>query len=453
MKSSYKIGALLSAALLLVLGLYAFTDWLPDVSALGAALSGGGALMAQTLMVPTEVKEALAEIKDGIAGAGAKTTKALERLEQLTKEHEALQRELDSLRRSTLMAGAFKPDISRGKFVSDSCARFLASIAIVGAEKNGKLTHLKSDRETVLKGCFETLGLEQRAALTTADIPLPTNYRAEVVELIWEFGQARKYAMVVPLSGSSNKLPRLKTSPAFGFITQSAPLDGKSPQIEWVTMNPEKAGGIVRIPSEIDADSIVALGQFIARYIATEMARFEDTVLFAADGTATYKGMSGVGLASITLGKSVLLGAGKTAPSDVSLADFRALRRQVSTAALGRSAYYLNLTWESRLVAFNTSANGQVYVPNGANGATLDGFQIRWVDVLPVYGTDPNAGAIPIIFGAMEYQALGIRSGLTVDTSSEVYFETDEIGVRALERLVIGRMADDALAALKLAAA
>ncbi|HTD65779.1 MAG TPA: phage major capsid protein, partial [Candidatus Limnocylindria bacterium] len=186
-------------------------------------------------------------------------------------------------------------NIARGQFVSDGCARFLASVAIVGAEKHGKLTHLKSDREAILKGCFETLGMEQRAALTTADIPLPTNFRAEVVELVWEYGSGRKYAMVVPLSGSSNKLPRLKTSPAFGFTTQSAPLDGKSPQFEWVTMNPEKAGGIVRIPSEIDADSIVALGQFIARYIAREMARWEDTVLFMADGTATYKLMSGVG--------------------------------------------------------------------------------------------------------------------------------------------------------------
>ena len=216
-------------------------------------------------------------------------------------------------------------------------------------------------------------------------------------------------------------------------------------------MNPEKAGGIVRIPSEIDADSIVALGQFIARYIAREMARWEDTVLFTADGTATYKLMSGVGKASITLGKSVLLSAGKTAPSDATLADFRALRRQVSTAALGMSAYYLNLTWENRLVSFNNNTNGQVYVPNGANGATLDGFPLRWVDVLPVYDTAPNAGAIPIIFGAMEYQALGIRSGLAIDTSADVYFESDEIAIRALERLVIGRMADDALAALKLA--
>jgi len=162
-KKVFKIGAWLAAALLITLGLYAFTDWLPHVSALGATV-GGDALMAQgTIMVPSEVQEALSEIRQGIEGTATKQTRANERLDQLAKEHEALQKELGSLRRATLSAGAFRPNIARGQFVSDGCARFLASVAIVGAEKHGKLTHLKSDREAILKGCFETMRWSYRS--------------------------------------------------------------------------------------------------------------------------------------------------------------------------------------------------------------------------------------------------------------------------------------------------
>jgi hypothetical protein len=55
-----------------------------------------------------------------------------------------------------------------------------------------------------------------------------------------------------------------------------------------------QAGGLIRLPSELDADSIVALGQFIARYAAREIAKWEDTVLFIADGTGTYDSLKGV---------------------------------------------------------------------------------------------------------------------------------------------------------------
>jgi hypothetical protein len=59
----------------------------------------------------------------------------------------------------------------------------------------------------------------------------------------------------------------------------------KSPQIAFVQFDAQKAGGIVRIPTEIDADSIVPMGQFIARYGARNLARWEDTVFFNADGS------------------------------------------------------------------------------------------------------------------------------------------------------------------------
>src|SRR5438105_12708435 len=240
--------------------------------------------------------------------------------------------QLDKLRK-TQLAGLGKPVLRAGQAVSDGCARHLAAIFILSAEVQGKL-HDHRQRESLLGLASDFLGVQQRAALTTTDIPMPIIYGEEVAELVWQFGQFRRYATVYPLGSLTTKLPKLSTSPAFGVIAQSGSVGEKSPQIAFVTFTAFKSGGLVRIPSEIDADSIVPLGQFLARYIAREMARWEDTVGYLGDGSGTYGSVSGIGKKADTLGYKVQLATTKTKPSDITLTDLRSLRGKVDGSAL-----------------------------------------------------------------------------------------------------------------------
>ena len=102
----------------------------------------------------------------------------------------------------------------------------------------------------------------------------------------------------------------------------------------FVTFTAEKSGGIVRIPSEIDADSIVSVGQFVARYGAREMAKWEDTWGFLADGGGTYESVKGVVQIARDNSKTVVLASTKTHPSDATLADFRTLRTKLLSSAM-----------------------------------------------------------------------------------------------------------------------
>jgi len=52
-------------------------------------------------------------------------------------------------------------------------------------------------------------------------LPMPTDYGRQVVELVWQYGQFRKYATRYPLGTLRRCLPTLKTSPSFGFIDQA----------------------------------------------------------------------------------------------------------------------------------------------------------------------------------------------------------------------------------------
>lgn len=337
--------------------------------------------------------------------------------------------------------------VRRPGHVTEECARHLGGIAVLAGLRGGQL---KGDRyEGLVK---DVLGMEARTALTSSDIPLPESYGSEVVELVSQYGAARQFGIVYPLGSGTTKLPRLKTSPAFGLIAGSGAVTEVSPQTEWVTFTPEKFGGLVRLPTEIDEDSIFAVGQFVARYAAREMAKVEDTQFFLSTGAGSGVNGSVKGLCVSTINNSkvVQLGSTKTKYSDATLANIRAIRAVVDSAALGMGSYFMHPSFEQHLAGLNTSGD-KPYQANGVRGATLDGFPINWVDIMPAYSTSANASKVFMLFGDLSYQYLGIRRGLQFDVSREAGFTTDEILVRALERLTVGLMATGAVAGLETA--
>lgn len=403
-------------------------------------------------MEPTiidEFRQGLTQIRTGVEQTQHEITDLNSALQQVRSDNEKTRNELEKLRR-TQLSGNGKPILRAGQAVSEACARHLAAIFVLSAESQGKL-HDHKQRESLIGLACDFLGVQQRAALTASDIPLPTEFASEVVELVWQFGQFRRYATVYPLGGLTSKLPKLSTSPAFGVVAQSAAVPEKSPQFAFVTFTAFKSGGVVRVPSEIEADSIVALGQFLARYIAREMARWEDTVGYLGDGTGTYGSVSGIGKKADTLSNKIQLATTKTKPSDIVIADLRNLRGKVDGSALANGAYYMHPTMES----FLSGLNGSSYVPyvaSGPNGPTFEGFPVHWIGVMPIYDQIAHASQYQVYFGDHSYWYFGERSGLDVMVSRDVYFATDEVGIRALERFDIQLMADAATSVLQLAA-
>jgi len=293
---------------------------------------------------------------------------------------------------------------------------------------------------------------EKRTALTTSDIPLPTEYEGQLVELVKEYGSFRRHATTYPMGAGDTKLPKLGTDPTFGLIAMSGTVTEKSPTISWVDFSAKKWGGTVRLPSEIDQDSLVAMGQFLARYIARQMANVEDRVGWLADGSGTYASLEGATDRVVDNSKVVTLTTGNTASEDIALADLRSARRLVNEAVLGMSAYYMNITMEGLLQGLTDDKNQKVYQFNGAQGATLDGFPVRWVSVLPANSATAAVSTVPVLFGDASYWYLGDRGAMRLDVSNEAGFETDEIMYRALKRFTVEEMATDHMAGVRLAA-
>ena len=362
-------------------------------------------------------------------------------------------------------------------FVTNECAKALTSVFILDCQKLGALAGAIRDvsaRKRAVEIAAETLGYETvvdkdtgeittKAALTGTEIPLPTIYMPQIVELVWKFGQARQFATVYPLGAGTVKLPRLKAGEDdFGFLGvgtagMSAAIGEKKVTAELVTFTANKAGGLIRIPTELDEDTFIQLGQFLARYIGRQLAKLEDKTVFLGDGTATYANITGVGpycVANPTY--LVSMAAGKVKPSDATIANFRKMRSQVSDAVLnsGNAAYYLKPTMEQLLVTFNTIGQPLIYRPQQGNSpATLDGFPIRWIGVGQGYAEVAAPATFLGFFGDLSYVYLGERGSVRVEVSKEVFFATDEVAMRALERIDVQLLAIDAMSALQTAAA
>lgn len=424
-----------------------------------AAHGCGLALAAAVPLVLTEeqVKEfqgILGEIKGGWADIKAlpATFKSLQDDTAQFKQH------LDEVRRLVVARAPSSPVRRPAGGVSDSCARHLAAQFVVHCEKSGKLEALCSlpaQRDALVQFARGTFNLGTRAALTGADIPLPNEYGGEIRELISEFGVARRCMSPYPIGMGTARPARMGARPAFGAIAMSAPFTEKSPNLTLASLESHKIGGIVRLPRELDEQSVVAMGHFLARYGAVEFARAEDTFAFLANGQADFDNVCGIVQVATDTGHVVSLGAGKTHPSDATLEDLRALRRMVDKAALnGRlSAYYLDTTWETRLPAFRTQQEPNVYqrLPDGS--AILDGYPIVWTDVLEAYGTGVSAGKPIAVFGALAFWWLGEHGTARIDSSEHVWFANDQLAIRFIEEIDFDYAASNATAALLTAGA
>jgi HK97 family phage major capsid protein len=212
----------------------------------------------------------------------------------------------------------------------------------------------------------------------------------------------------------------------------------------------------------LEEDTFIPIGQFLARYIARQLAKLEDKTLFIADGSGTYANVTGIATyCSTNNSYQQQLAAGKTKPGDATLDDFRNTRALVSPAVLATmaatggtsAAYYLHPSFEPLLRSFNKYPNFIVF--EYVNGKPVfDGWPVRWIGVSQPYSSKTAAPNTAIaFFGDLSYWFLGERGAPRVEVSKEVFFATDELAMRALERIDVEAMAVDAMATLFTAAA
>src|SRR5439155_9571956 len=118
---------------------------------------------------------------------------------------------------------------------------------------------------------------------------------------------------------SSTTTPRMGTRPQFASNSMSAAFAEGSPGITFASLESHKIGGLVRVPREIEEQSVVPMGQFLARYGAVEFARAEDKWGFLADGGNNYEQVKGVVQICVENARVLTLPPTKNSPGDAAM--------------------------------------------------------------------------------------------------------------------------------------
>ena len=323
-----------------------------------------------------EMNGLLEQIRSGWGGVSALP----QQVAQIREGLEKAANDVADVRRRLATHGSVAPPRERGE-VSAGLARSLGAAFVLHCARSDALEALSSVpsvRDSLLAQAREALGLTTRTALSTSEVPLPTVYGAELVGLVSEYGVCRRRMMRYPITGGTARPARMGTRPAFTSIAMSAAVGEKSPSLTFASLESHKIGGMVKVPRELDEQSIVPMGQFLARYGAVEFARAEDLWGFLADGSGTYENVKGVVQVASDGGKTVTAVGGS--PSEVTRAEIRLVRSKVNKAVLsGRfGAYYMDSSWEPALRGLNVADAPYFFVRNADGTATIDGLSGLW---------------------------------------------------------------------------
>ena len=263
-----------------------------------------------------------------------------------------------------------------------------------------------------------------------------------------QFGTARKYCKIVRMDSDVQIVPNASGSGTVYYPGENSSITASDMTFQAVTLTAKKAAALTQVSREINEDSVVDLGNTLARDFAYLLAREEDRVVFASAASGTdASGLVGIprtltNLASNTVANyggiaGAVIGATGTAGAwtGFTLANIQTMIAKLPTycdnpAFFCHKQFFYNGVAD-KLIALggnNIIAIQEAYGPN----PKLFGIPVVFVQVMP---SVPAASACVLILGDLGKGVLfGDRRGVAVEMSTDFYFAQDALAYRATER-------------------
>ena len=293
-----------------------------------------------------------------------------------------------------------------------------------------------------------TLGI--RNAMSTTSNPdggflVPDEMSRAIIDLREEYGVFRRNCRVWPMGSDTLLIPRRTGGVTIGPIGEnpSSAISQSNPTFDQVQLVAKKFGGLTLLSSEIAEDAVIDLADWIANEFAYAFATFEDTAGFTGDGTSTYGGIRGLtnlmteagGLAG-----AVLAAAGHDTFAEIDHPDLTSVMGKLPAYARMNAKWYISAlgadTVFTRLAA-GAGGNNTTTLREGVGLAYL-GYPVVISQVLYSATTAQTDGSPLLFFGDLsKSSSLGDRRNVRVFASEHRYMDTDQIGIRGIERIDI----------------
>ena len=261
---------------------------------------------------------------------------------------------------------------------------------------------------------------------------VPDGFSRAIIRVVDSVGIARQVADVIPLETETLTMSKRATG-----VTVYAPAEAATITTSEMTWKPlalavTDRATLTRVSVKLLRSAVTNIADRIAEEIGFAAAFQQDNEFINGDGTSTYFGetglVSGIGSAGV-----FTPAAGQSTWLLLTLASYN------QTMALLPSKYWQSPSWITSPAHYNTTmvrlaaaAGGNTIqtVEGGATRPSFLGYPVLFTDQMP---TATAVSTTSALFGNYRAAAIiGDRVGISIASSSEVYFASGEVAIRGM---------------------
>ena len=284
-------------------------------------------------------------------------------------------------------------------------------------------------------------GLEGKAALAegagvTGGFLVPTEFRAQLLEVAGESAIVRPRATVIPMRSRSLQIPALDqtTAPSgeqsafFGGVKaqwteEAAQKPETEPTFKQIELVAHDLTGWLPASNALLADSAIALEALLARLFGGAVAWHEDYGFLRGDGIGKPLGVINAG-ATIWINRNTV--------TTFKFVDAVGMLAKFLTSSWGRGIWVMSQAVLPQLYQMADAASQYIWIPNAAERGpgTLLGMPIAFTEKLPALGTKGD-----VLLCDWSYYLVGDREGLSIASSIHERFRYNQTTWRFTERV------------------
>lgn len=252
--------------------------------------------------------------------------------------------------------------------------------------------------------------------------------------LVFHSAMRQTRATILTTGGGEGLLVPSASPPAAGTIVSEAALIGEAdPTFGQATLNAYKYANIVLVSSELEADTQVDLIGYIAKVMGQRLGDGMGAHYVTGTGTSQPQGvLVGAGTVAQVVG-------GTPGTSGATFAELTQVFDKITPPYQINAEWFLGQAAMQKIRALSNSQGTPIFLPSlqADSPMMMFGKQIILDPTMPT----PASNATSIAFGDFSAYFIRDAGGLRFERSVDRYFDTDQIGYRAIWR-TDGRLVD-----------
>lgn len=287
------------------------------------------------------------------------------------------------------------------------------------------------------KEFFKNL-IESVSLGTTFTGMIPRSVVSKIQEKKEQIANIRKLCTVHPATGDYTIFVE-GDGVTVTYIGEGAQIGETSPTIKPIGLGALKIGALIKVSREYLSDLSVDVEAYLINAIAKGLAKFEDKeILFGAGTSSSKTALRGIATNTTNIKQAA---ASDTVTWEEVKAAIQMIKGYRKTATIVCSQEFLD-------ICHNFKSGNTYLFPQQNEITSILGVKVEVSDVFPTI----TAGTILMVIGDFSYYHITDRQVMEIVTLKERYADTDQIGIRAIER-TDGDFVKEAFAVLKTAAA